>query len=390
MEEMQNLNINMSGFELPFCVEKDNEYYETLKILFSKYSKFIKNHQVPAVANMYRKVRKTVSRINKALDLYYAGAIADSLKCIKSILNDIVSAGNDVRLIEKCYAFKGASIEPPKSCKEEYSCWYKYAAGFSPLIFYRARIGTEKYDIKDMLHIPFDNRGIIQNKRFSINGLPCLYLASTTYGSWLEMGKPANDEFQVCAYILPKDLQILDLTIRQDLINGLSSMATNKEIKQALDYVEMFPLVIAISGVVKEKGRTFKSEYIIPQLLMLACKEKKINGIAYLSTQSSDSFSYPQAVNLAIMMSKGKSDKYWNRLNDVRITNPVCFAEFLMRPKENESKENVKAFVNALFHDDFSNTIKLADRPSTYTQTSFSGFDEYLAGCDFQNAAESK
>jgi len=386
MTEIKNIDIGINDFELPFVVEKDNEYYIKLNEILQKYELFIKNHKNQSIAELYNDVHGLKEKIVGAIDCYYNGELINALETINGIVKKLKSSEICVRTVEECYAFKGAAISPPTIYKEQYREEYTYARDFSPLIFYKARIGREQYGIKDLLHIPFDNRGIIKNQRFSINGLPCLYLASTTYGTWVEMGRPAESEFQVSAFKLPKDLLVLDLTIQQHLINGMGSIASDDEIKKALYYLKMFPLVIAISGVVRDKSRTFKSEYIIPQLLMMSCNSEKIQSIAYLSKQSKDLKGYPQAVNLAVMTKKGTSEKYWDRIEELDVTKPTFYSDFLMRPKEYISPNDYKAFVNAIFYDSNLNSIELANDEVIYTETSFSQFDEYLARLTFYNA----
>ena len=387
-EQITTLNVDMNGFPLPFMVNGDKDYFPRLKAFLQDYEKFIGKHREQEIGQLCNDVHYINAKLLSAIEFYYDGEIADALDCIKSILGSCVSAGHCVSTVEGCYAFKGAAVNPPSIYRESYGEVYKDIREFSPLIFYRARIGKEKFDIEDLLHIPFDNRGIIGNQRFSINGMPCLYLASTTYGTWIELGRPAENEFQVSAFKLPSDIKVLDLAIQQHRINGMGSFSSQEEIKQALNYQRIFPLVIAVSGIVKEKNRTFKSEYIIPQLLMLACKSEHIDGIAYLSKQCGDFVGYPQAVNLAIMMSKGSDEKYWDRLGDLEITKPVFYSEFLMRPYDPLEKGDHKAFVNAIFCGNQADEINLANQGIKYTDTDFSRFDEYLAGSGFYNALE--
>jgi hypothetical protein len=81
--------------------------------------------------------------------------------------------------------------------------------------FFRAR-RSEKYTIykrSEMLHIPFDKRHLISSERFSISGLPCLYLGTTSYCCWLEIGTPSYDKFNVSYLKINGAKEILNLTI---------------------------------------------------------------------------------------------------------------------------------------------------------------------------------
>ncbi|MGY5341097.1 hypothetical protein ACXFAU_01445 [Paenibacillus glucanolyticus] len=56
---------------------------------------------------------------------------------------------------------------------------------------YRIRVGEEIFfNRMEMFHIPFEKRGLVKTNRYSIHGLPCLYLGSTPFFCWEEMGRP--------------------------------------------------------------------------------------------------------------------------------------------------------------------------------------------------------
>ena len=47
-------------------------------------------------------------------------------------------------------------------------------------------------------------------------------------------------------------------------------------------------LMVATSYKINESGRTFKSEYIVSQAVMMACKKLGYDGVAYFSRRVSD------------------------------------------------------------------------------------------------------
>ena len=52
--------------------------------------------------------------------------------------------------------------------------------GSQPAILYRGRISEKPLtDVKSFYHIPFNQRYLIGNQRYSLSGIPCLYLASS-------------------------------------------------------------------------------------------------------------------------------------------------------------------------------------------------------------------
>lgn len=64
-------------------------------------------------------------------------------------------------------------------------------------------------------------------------------------------------------------------------------------------------LDIATSYRVKEVNRTFKSEYIISQSIMMACKKLGYSGVAYYSKRVDDIAFARCAINLAFLKPSG-------------------------------------------------------------------------------------
>lgn len=94
-----------------------------------------------------------------------------------------------------------------------------------PLSFFRARISKEPLTYKDMWHIPFKQRSKVSTERFSMPGIPCLYLATSSYGCWLEMNKPPYDEFWVSSFLpINNKMKILNLCVQQHQINGVCAI----------------------------------------------------------------------------------------------------------------------------------------------------------------------
>ncbi len=91
-----------------------------------------------------------------------------------------------------------------------------------------------------MLHIPFCNRELVSTQRFSVPGVPCLYLGTTSYVCWLEMDKPQDNIFNVSAFELPENLNILNLVIDHHLINRqIQAIVENNEDEKILNYYKI-------------------------------------------------------------------------------------------------------------------------------------------------------
>ncbi|MBM6804583.1 RES domain-containing protein, partial [Mediterraneibacter glycyrrhizinilyticus] len=260
--------------------------------------------------------------------------------------------------IDESYAFRGAAPHDirPSIYKGNAENIREYEDMMrQPLTFYRARKSLDTLGIKNMLHIPFDKREKIATQRFSMPGIPCLYLATTTYGCWIEMGKPELEEFYVSRFSMPGDLKVLNLCIFQDCINGLSSFCDEREYEASLSFLKAFPLVIATSFRNRNSDRTFKSEYIISQLIMQSARDLGIDGVAYLSKKLPDNLAFPIAVNLAILIPQAfsadnKPELYWERISDIELTKPLKYADACMYKKElSENGSQYKSYVNNQF-----------------------------------------
>ncbi|ECV2486428.1 hypothetical protein DRD09_19225, partial [Salmonella enterica subsp. enterica serovar Anatum] len=58
---------------------------------------------------------------------------------------------------------------------------------------------------KDIFHIPFNQRHLVRAQRYSVAGLPCLYLGTSLYICWREMDKPDFDKLYISSFITDKE-----------------------------------------------------------------------------------------------------------------------------------------------------------------------------------------
>lgn len=177
------------------------------------------------------------------------------------------------------------------SCLHVFYLWWNnrtfnpYNDEYEKTFFYRMR--ERKKDEKvfryeDLLHIPFDKRGIIGNQRYSINGFPCLYVSTSLYESWEELRRPHLQNLYAIAIAFTKSLKFLDLR----LVRAISS------IDQLRACLLRLPLILACSIKVMEDSATFKPEYIIPQTLLHSIR-KDLDGILYTSLRKDYTFYDP-------------------------------------------------------------------------------------------------
>lgn len=95
-----------------------------------------------------------------------------------------------------------------------------------------------------------------------------MYLANSSYGCWIETGCPAEIDFNVSPILLEGNQRIFNLAISIRDFRCLNEF----EKERVHCWLKLYLLTIATNYVIKEENRTFKSEYIISQSLMMACK----------------------------------------------------------------------------------------------------------------------
>lgn len=198
---------------------------------------------------------------------------------------------------------------------------------------------------EDMFHIPFEKRHIVKDQRYSIHGIPSIYLGRSIYDCYMELGKPSLDEFCVSLFCFSQDkenihnskpIRLVDLTFadkKHDLWLLLHSAKNDEEsyiatLDQLVDDILLWPLVMACSIVCKYPMAPFKQEYIIPQMLYQLCSEKnEFTGIRYYSTKlvGSDRDSLKNAmINYALPAQDVKRSGYCPVLaGHLTLTEPI-------------------------------------------------------------------
>jgi len=67
----------------------------------------------------------------------------------------------------------------------------KTLQNFDNEFLYKMRVGTDHvFTSEEMFHIPLEIRGIVSTNRYSIPGVPCIYLGSSPLTCWEELNKP--------------------------------------------------------------------------------------------------------------------------------------------------------------------------------------------------------
>ncbi len=162
---------------------------------------------------------------------------------------------------------------------------------------YRVRLGThQNYSKRDLFHIPFENRSKVSTQRYSIPGLPCLYLGSSVYVCWEELGRPDPTSMQIARFELTSEKNLKFVTVGPTpiyIVEQLNSYDYKNQSDHALNQFMVnaavtvgvcWPIIQACSTIVEEPGEPFVPEYVIPQLLLQWVSSKEfVDGIQYPS-----------------------------------------------------------------------------------------------------------
>ena len=133
---------------------------------------------------------------------------------------------------------------------------------------------------EDVFHIPNSLRYRVAQQRYSIPGVPCLYLSGCAFTAWLELNKPNFSNLWCAGFKSIQDIKVLDLAMRLDaIINEEDNMGK----------LIFYPFVIATSYATKYPDSPFKEEYIISNILLQAIINiTDFKGIRYFSTRTSN------------------------------------------------------------------------------------------------------
>ncbi len=156
---------------------------------------------------------------------------------------------------------------------------------------YRLRTGPlTQLTKRDIFHIPFEKRQLVASQRYSIPGLPSLYLGSSLWIAWEELGRPNLTSIHASRFEGKGSLRVLDFGWSPSLSGIFSTFGGSDGAEAFGDFAKgqamIWPLIAACSMVRRHPGTPFAPEYIIPQfLLQWVQREKNIDGIRYFSTK---------------------------------------------------------------------------------------------------------
>ncbi|MCL6364776.1 hypothetical protein EXT60_11065 [Pectobacterium carotovorum subsp. carotovorum] len=265
------------------------DFTERCKKLNECISKFIENIKETGVKINYDDLEKKSIKIQKCiqntLKHYLSGDIKSAYAIFHKVFSDRALSKN---LHSICVSLNQLSNEE------------------KPL--FRARKATQIITERDdIFHIPFYKRHLVNAQRYSVAGLPCLYLGTSLYVCWLEMNKPDFDKIYISSFRPVKnETKILNLASEFMLL-------PTKEIddpdrifdinRKKASYLVFWPLIMACNYIRQNPESSFIQEYIIPNILMQWISRKtssSIKGVAYFSTKIPNSRSSIRSINVVL------------------------------------------------------------------------------------------
>lgn len=332
----------------PFTVEKDTDYITDLAERYS----LLLNQAINAGADTDSVliIKKYRMKIIEALKCYYCADIGKCNTIIRNLLRDIGEHPFAISALNSSYAFPGEIG--------------------SELQLFRCRIGNpaNAFSAKEMLHLPRSLRAKSGNYRFSIPGNPSLYLSNSSYGCWIETGFPSDNEFNVSPILLDGTQKVLNLVLSVRDFTRLNEF----EGERVHIWLKLLMIVIATSYRINETNRTFKSEYIISQAVMMACKKMGYDGVAYYSKRVYDEVFARCAINLSIFVNYKK--EYSDIVNHIKIDDTFNYAVY----KNLLPSLKYKQYELRTVRTGFINNIGSYDRQYPYRETDFYNFDQFL------------
>jgi hypothetical protein len=199
------------------------------------------------------------------------------------------------------------------------------SAFVNPLYRFRTA-GKSPYFCGDLFHIPFYLRRIVQPMRYSVAGLPSLYLGGSTHVCWRELGEPNLSNVSVSRYeaIANTNLRVLNFGHRLPVLAAYvydapgEFLSLNSAVAFVVAQVACWPLIAACSVRVPDRNAADRPEYLVPQLVLeWITKNHQFHGIRYFSTHYEE---YPD-----------DPKTYMNYVFPARTTPPVGYCPDLCR-----------------------------------------------------------
>jgi hypothetical protein len=296
---------------------RSENYPEFMDRLFDEYQAEVR--RVSSTHSLEAAIRRQLSKIeplSDALREVIALVVGDdreaaysqldaALSAMRSHLSMLMPPGDMSRLLDPMYRFR---TNPPNPCFKG-----------------------------DAFHIPFEARDKVKPMRYSVAGLPSLYLGGSTHVCQRELGQDlstvAVSRFHA---VQGKGLKVLNFGFRPRVLAGyvkgmphLFEGDTNETV-MVLGNVACWPLIAACSVRVPDRGVPDRPEYLVPQLVLeWITKTHDYHGIRYFSTHYSEYPDNPKTYMNYVFPSRSSAASGYcaDLCAFFELTDPVSWAE---------------------------------------------------------------
>ncbi len=298
--ELSNVESYLKELSYPLRQSSSDSYKEILNDKLDTYKKFVAAliNSNPYINNIIvGDVNLTCSNILECVDHYYKGKSGESYNNLNEVLRRL---SNNIT--------------------------YSYVEQNEDL--YRMRISNETlYCNNELFHIPFNKRHLVGTQRYSIAGLPCLYLGSSHFICWYELGKPNFNNLYSSGFKATKQLKFLDVS------KDIYTVTKLNDINDIVSFIKFFPIMIACNVKTKYLDAKFNDEYIISNLLLQwVLNQNEIHGIKYTSVKYYNDL-FKNKISNYVLPPKDFDGNYCIELSNLfKITNPESFAVLMYGP----------------------------------------------------------
>ncbi len=151
----------------------------------------------------------TVNLIGRTIREIFIDYFSGKLQVASEKFRDLIELNLDVKkAVEKLtnFAFldRNAQVEESDIRRLLYRC----RESDTPVYLQR----------KDLFHLPFEKRGEVSKQRYSLPGLPCLYLGGSILTCWIELGEPALHKLAMCRLEVSENVKIYDVGFTTEMI----------------------------------------------------------------------------------------------------------------------------------------------------------------------------
>jgi len=334
--------------------------------------------------------------IKRAWHYYFDGKITRASKEIETILTKYVNDPFIVSSLDKSYALRQMACFDELnynsldagSISEMASKKYEAIKDHSLTLYRGRKCDHQLKSRKEMVHRPYVRNEKIERQRFTCAGIPALYLCSTSYGCWLECGRPEKDFYVSC--FTPKDnglkLKVLNLLDNQYLINGLSDYGHEEHIDLQRKLISLLPLTLATSF--KYADGKNEEQYIIPELVMRALENVDIDGIAYISKNLDSDLQFQIGINIAFPVYKKHliDGGFGNICRCFDMTEPVLFDKSSVYTDNEAGSYIYDIYFKEQNMFEYKPSVNKSDGGEEYGKTRFAEFDNYLANQEMKCA----